>query len=124
VNVMLEQPVSPREPMASREEIDACNDLEALSEWFVDCDRRELDISNHLYACRQAEIDDENWFRRSAGALAYSRIAKVWIERRILTLGGVPPYFPTDPRSRQLRILNETVEKLKRRVELLEKERG
>jgi hypothetical protein len=106
----------PRGRSYSREEIDGCSDLETLSEWFLASDQRELHIRSFLEAMRTAEIDDETWFRRTGGALAYCVIGKRWIERRILILGGEPPYAPTDPRARALRVLNEKVAKLERRV--------
>jgi hypothetical protein len=105
----------------AREDVDNCTDVETLAQWFVEHDARELEMRAHLEARRFAEIDDEDWFRRCAGALAYTSIGKRWIERRILTLGGEPPYFPTDPRARALRILNEQVGRLKHRLEELER---
>lgn len=112
----------PRETAYTREEIEACSDVDTLRDWFLDSDRRELDIRSFLDAFRSAEIDDETWFRRTGGALAYCVIGKRWIERRILQLGGEVPYYPTDPRARQLRILTEKLVKLNNRVEELERE--
>lgn len=109
----------PRETFVTRDEIESCSDLETLSDWFRGHDERELEMHSFLDAFRAAEVDDEPWFRRTAGALAYAKIGKRWIERRILILGGEPPYQPTDPRARQLRILNGKVAKLEGQIEAL-----
>jgi hypothetical protein len=120
MNLPFEQEQIAREPIIQRDEIEACLDVETLRDWFLKADSRELAMRSFMDAFRSAEIDDEPWFRRSAGALAYSMISKRWIERRILTLGGEVPHFPTDPRARALRILNDQHDKLKNRVRELE----
>jgi hypothetical protein len=105
-----------------REDIEACEDVLELCEWYDRCWRKQIQIKGFIDAWREAEIEDEEWFLSIAGALAYTKIGLKHIERRILTLGGTPPYCPTDPRSRQLRLLHDQVEKLKRRVDELERE--
>lgn len=111
-----------RERSYSREEIAACADVATLSEWFVATDARELQMRAFIDAFRAAAIGDEAWFRRTAGALAYCSMCKKQIERRILLLGGEPPYFPTDPRSRELRILSDKLARMHKRVAELERE--
>jgi hypothetical protein len=112
-----------RETAFRREEIEACSDIATLCDWYLVSDRRELEMRSFLDAFRAAEIDDDAWYRRTGGALAYCAIGKRCIERRILQLGGEVPYFPTDPRARAIRLLNDQVVKLKLRIEQLERER-
>lgn len=104
----------------SIDEIRACSDLEVLCGWFMLADERELEQRAFLDAWRAAGIDDDDYYHRNAGALAYCAISKRHLERRILALGGMPPYSPADPRSRQLRILSDKLEKLQKRLNELE----
>lgn len=104
----------------SIEEIRACSDIDVLCGWFVAADERDLEQRAFLDAWRAAGIVDDDYYRRNAGALAYCAISKRHLERRILTLGGSPPYSPADPRARQLRILSDKVEKLQKRLNELE----
>jgi hypothetical protein len=120
VSDFLFERTSPRETSLTRDAIEGCTDLEQLGAWFEEELQRAVEMKAFLEAFRDADINDEIWFRRTAGALAYSKIGARWIERRILLLGGEPRYWPTDPRARQLRILNEKVEKLNNRVRELE----
>jgi hypothetical protein len=110
-----------REVAYSIDEIQACDDVAVLAAWYVNSDRRELHLKTFIEAWRTADIDDPDWTKRTAGALAFCSIGKKWIERRILTLGGEVPYPPTDPRARQLRILNDRVVELLKRIDELEK---
>jgi hypothetical protein len=100
-----------------KEEVAVSTDLPWLRQAYRQLSDSNLEVAEFLTAFRHAEIDDEAWFRRAAGRYAFGRIASRWIERRILMLGEVPDYPPMDPRSRQLRILNEKVEKLTRELE-------
>lgn len=109
-----------REERIQREDIEECSDLPKLCEMYDKLQERAVEIKSFLSAFSDAEIDDEAWFRKAGGALAYREIARRWVEKRILLLGGSPPYWPTDPRTRQLRILNEKVERLQNRVRELE----
>lgn len=103
----------------SRAEIEECDDVEHLCEWYETFGQRALEIKSFFEAFREAEIEDDPWYKKNAGALAYVKIGQKWIERRILELGGQPPYAPTDPRARHIRNLTEKVEKLQRQVEQL-----
>jgi hypothetical protein len=105
-----------RDSCVTIEEIQACSDLEQLSAWYLECDRVEIEIRAHLDSYRAAGIKDEDWCRRSGGALAFRMIARRHLERRILTLGGEPPYQPTDPRAKAIRCLQDQVAKLKKQV--------
>lgn len=106
----------------SRDDIEAATDLQQLANWFNGLYRRSVEMKAFCEAYRETEIDDERWFRRLAGALAYCKIGMKWVERRILLLGGTPPYCPADPRGRQIHILQEKVAKLQRRVDEIEAE--
>lgn len=108
-----------REMDISKEIVDATDDVECLHDWHQTLIDKDTEISEFLQAYRLAQIDDEDYFRRTAGKLAYIRIASRWIERRLLSLGETVNYPPTDPRSRQLRILEEKIRKLNARVEEL-----
>ena len=104
-----------------RADIEAETDTETLIQLFQRLDEEALTLSEFLRAYREAEVDDEDYFERTAGKLAYIRIGTRWVERRILALGEVPPYPPNDPPARQLRLLSEAQEKLKLRVAQLER---
>lgn len=109
-------------PDISKEGLASENDIARLTGWYSTLDAKAMEMAEFVAAYRIAEIDDEDYFRRTAGALAYVRIAIRWVERRILELGETPPYSPLDPRSRQLRILNEKIEKMAKRLNQLEQE--
>lgn len=116
--------IAERDVAYTIDEIQACTDVAVLCAWYANSDRRELHLKTFLETWRTADIDDPDWTKRTAGALAYCAIGKKWIERRILTLGGEVPYAPTDPRARQLRILNDKIVELQRHIAELEKAAG
>jgi hypothetical protein len=122
MNEHLGQDALVRQTSITREQIAECEDLATLNAWFLETDERELHIRSFLDAFRAAQVDDESWFKRAGGALAWSKITKVFIERRILALGGEPPYQPTDPRAKALRSANDQIDKLKKRVAELERD--
>lgn len=104
----------------SHEDVLKETDTDQLKADYLQLDQERLEIQSFIDAYRLAQIDDEPWFKRAAGKLAYMSMASRWVERRILALGETPPYQPTDPRARELRILQEKLGKLNRRVDELE----
>lgn len=101
-----------RGPFLTVATIAACGDLDQLAGWFVELERKAVHIKAFIDAFNDADIDDEDWFRRAAGALAFANIHRRHVERRILLLGATPPYPPTDPRAREMRSLREKVQRL------------
>ena len=83
-----------------------------LHKWFKELNQNASDLAEFVAAFRLAQIDDEKYYRRTAGKIAYLKIAAKWIERRLLELGEKPRYSPTDPRCREIRILQDKLEKL------------
>ena len=106
----------------SHDDVQSETDVAQLKADYLQLDQEGLEMVSFIEAYRLAEIDDEPWFRRIGGKLAYNKIAQRWIERRILELGETPPYQMSDPRARALRVLNEKVEKMAARIKELEKE--
>lgn len=100
--------------------VDATTDLDTLHGWYDTLVNKSTEIAEFLQAYRLAEIDDEDYFRRTAGKLAYVRIALKWVERRILSLGAMVNYPPNDPRQKQLTILEEKLKKMTAKVAALE----
>lgn len=103
----------------SKDDVETCADVPTLLDWFERLNESNLQTTEFLHAYRDAQVDDEDWFRRTGGRLAYVRIAARWVERRLLTLGAKVPYPPTDPRTRQLRILDDKICKLKAEIDRL-----
>jgi len=97
----------------TREMVAACSDLETLAHWFESLDARALTIKEFWDAFKDTDLKNDDWKRRHCGALAYNNIGLRWVERRILALGGKPPYPPTDPRGQQIYSLMEEVRKLR-----------
>lgn len=97
----------------------ATSDIEVLLGWYAMLSDKQLEISEFIAAYRHAEIDDESYFKRTGGMLGFVSIALRWVEHRLLELDVTPPYRRTDPRSRQLRILNEAVNRMKAEIAAL-----
>jgi tRNA(Glu) U13 pseudouridine synthase TruD len=106
----------------SYDEIAAETDTALLHRYYEQLEQEALEMSSFIEAFRLAAVEDDKWFKGIGGKYAYNRIASRWIERRLLALGEKVNYPPTDPRSRELRILSQKVADLKRRVEELEKD--
>lgn len=95
-------------------------DTSKLAHWYTVLTDKVLEIEAFIRAYKLADIDDDDWFRRTAGKVAYFEIASRWCEARLIQLGATPPYFPADPRTRQIASLNEKLNKLRTRIGILE----
>jgi hypothetical protein len=102
------------------DDIKACDDVNTLHDWFELQNSEAVAIKCFIQALDEADIDDESWFRRAGGALAFRMINVKWLERKIISLGETPRYWPSDPRAKELARLNEQVRSLKKRVVMLE----
>lgn len=112
----------PHEPITiDRQVVAASCDVPQLTAWFIALNDQASHTGEFLRAYREAEVNDEDYFERTAGKLAFLRIACRWVEHRLIELGAYVPYSPADPRAKQLRILLEKVEKLTARLAKLEK---
>lgn len=96
------------------EDIESCSDPEKLAAWYLGLDALYDQIRFFIDERRFAQVGDEAWFDAAAGKCGYLRVGKKRVEQRMLSLGLRPPYQPTDPRQRNLQILNEKVRKLKK----------
>jgi hypothetical protein len=96
----------------SKEIVAAVSDLPTLCGWYETLTEKSMQVSSFVSAFRHAQVDDDDWYRRSAGKLGFCNVGLKWVEQRILQLGGEPPYPLADPRNKQIRILLERVKKL------------
>lgn len=83
---------------------DETNEI-TLSRWYQTMFDLHQHIKAHCDGYREAGIEDNDWFRRTGGKIAYLKLGMRRIEARMLTLGFTPPYQPTDPRAIEIRQL-------------------
>lgn len=98
------------------DEVAACSDEAQLAGWFGLIYAKIDEIECFISGYRDAGRGDEDWKRRAGGKLGYLRLAKRWVERRLLELGIPPPYPPTDPRTREIRRMERQIADLKREL--------
>ena len=97
----------------SRQQIENSSDLAWLSDIYILAANLQLSITEFIKAKRDAGLGHTDWLERASGKVAFLRLGMKWIEGRIITLGGVVPYSPTDGRNREIRRLKAEIEALK-----------
>jgi hypothetical protein len=107
----------------SRAEIEIETNEATLAGWYILTLDTADRISVQLKAFIEAETATDEWRHRAGAMLARCKLAMRWIERRMLTLGFMPPYPPNDPRARDITRLTEEKRKLERKVFELENPR-
>lgn len=108
----------------TKADVNEMTDEKELAELYRWLEEKALYNGEFIKAFNLADVMDEDWYERMAGALAYSQIKLKWVERRMLELGFDPPYSPVDPRGRAIRNLEDANRKLKLRVTELERRLG
>ena len=101
-----------RELNLSKEIVGAVTDEATLADWYTALGDKHLEVSSFARGYQEAGVEDDDYYRRTGGVLAFCKIAMKWIENRMLSLGQRPPYPPTDPRTREIQRLTEKVKKL------------
>ncbi len=96
----------------SREIIAAMSDVDTLCHWYRSLTGKIMEMKEFVAAYRFAQVEDDDFYRRTAGKLGYCGVGMKLVEQRILELGGEPPYPLADSRNKQLRLLSEQVKKL------------
>lgn len=97
----------------ARNAIDACEDETVLSALYRDASEQHADISDDLDSYFRAGTAEQDWCRRAGGRLAQLARIKRWTEHRMLRLELMPPYNPTDPRVKTIRVLERKLKTLK-----------
>lgn len=96
----------------SREMIAVMADADTLCHWYATLTTKIMEVKEFVSAHRFAGVEDDDWYRRTAGKLGYWGVGLRLVEQRILELGGEPPYPLADPRNKQLREMSLRIKKL------------
>lgn len=95
------------------DDIKECSDEATLLRWYTGMGEIYDHIKAHLSERRDADIGTDDYYDATAGKLAFLKIGQRHVERRMLELGFCVPYPPHDPRTKQIRLLEEKLKKLK-----------
>lgn len=92
-----------------------CCDTEQLHEWFDLLTLEKVEVVAFVEAAKLTGHQEKTWFDRIGRKAAYLSIALKWLESRLLELGETPNYLRSDPRGKQLSLLERKLKDLQRR---------
>lgn len=95
-----------------RDEIMASTSPAMLVQWYRDAVVTIEEIRASVEGYRMAGIAEADWLQRVGKKLGYLKHTARWCELRLLELGYTVPYLPSDPRTRQIRLLEDRVKLL------------
>lgn len=95
------------------DDVQGCSDKDTLAHWFRSMMETGDRVRAHIEARRLADLAPDHWLERASAKVAYLRIGMKRVEERMLTLGLMVPYPPSDPRTRQAQKLEDKNRKLR-----------
>lgn len=85
-----------------------------LKEWYVGLDEKAMRMREFLEAHKISGVQTATWMIRATDALAHTKVAMRFIERRLRSLNETVPYPPTDKLVRQVQMLEDKVIRLRK----------